>query len=91
MSDYSAEQTDAILRGVLFECWRRLLQRGGLTYRGLTWLRAQLDPHTGVFLPAPDVVDMALLVDMALAEELGVPLADLPGREGIDCVPESWL
>jgi hypothetical protein len=88
--DYEPEVIDGIMRRILFREWTEQLERGALSYRGITALRGRLDAGCREFLPGDDLDTMRLRVDVALADTIGVALDELPGRAPMDHVPESW-
>lgn len=91
MNDYSADVVDTVRLDMIRILWEGLLRTDGLTVAGLRYLRGMLAPEAAMFLPSRAVVDLALGVDVALADKLGCPLADMPGRSGLDHPPVEWL
>jgi hypothetical protein len=81
MTEYDAESMDRLLKQILFDEWRDQIRTGSLTHAGLLRLRAELDETNGKFLPGPELELMRLEAADALAAEMGVDSADLPGAQ----------
>jgi hypothetical protein len=81
VGDYDAVTTDRIVRHVTFDLFHWLLEAGCLNRKGLLELRGRLDETRGEFFPGPDLDLIRLEAADALAADLGVDPADLPGAE----------
>ena len=69
-----------VVTGVWTDLARELLEQGCLSDHGLAYLRARLDAPGEWSPDDPRPQLLALDLDQVIADKVGAPLSDLPGR-----------
>lgn len=95
MAEYDPATVDWIARTALFDAWHWQLEGGHLNRAGLLALRGRLDETSGEFLPGVDLDRIRLEAADALAADMGIDPADLPGAPQVpdspgDIPPPRW-
>jgi hypothetical protein len=89
VAEFTPALAGRVARMALFDCWSWQLEGGHLSRKGLLAVRGRLDETSGEFAPGPDLDLLRLVAADALAADLGVDAADLPGAEVVPDSPED--
>lgn len=75
------DEATSLVRRVTFDLWHWQLEGGYLTRAGLMAVRQRLAGYSREFDPGPDLDLLRLEAADALAADMGIDAADLPGAE----------